>query len=126
MKSRSSLFISLLAMFLYPTLPSIAQSPSPTTDDTIRVTVSLNNDGSRTVYQFNNAKHEAIATTTEPDGKPRGKIVYQLGDAGRFMSGVAFGPDDKLLFKSLYKYDATGRLEEETHLGKDEAVINKI
>ena len=52
------------------------------------MTVSLNADGSRTVYQFDNAKHEAIATTTDSDGKPRGKIVYQIGDAGRFVSGA--------------------------------------
>jgi hypothetical protein len=43
------------------------------------VTVSLNADGSRTVYQFDNARHEAIATTTESDGKSRGKVVYQIG-----------------------------------------------
>jgi len=89
------------------------------------VTVSLNADGSRTVYQFDNAKHQATATTTEPDGKARGKIVYQIGDTGRFVSGVVYGPDEKFLFKSVYKYDAAGRIEEETHLGKDDAVVNK-
>ena len=103
-----------------------AQTAEPNSNDTIRVTVSLNADGSRTVYQFDNAKHEATATTTDPDGKGRGKIVYQIGDAGRFVSGIVYGPDDKFLFKSVYKYDAVGRLEEETHLGRDDAAVNKI
>ena len=104
----------------------LAQLPAPGSNDAVRVTVSLNADGSRTVYQFDNGKHEAIATTTDPDGKPRGKIVYQVGDAGRFVSGVVYGPDEKFLFKSLYKYDAAGRLEQETHLAKDDSVVNKI
>src|SRR5262245_62849619 len=85
-----------------------------TGNDTIRVTVTVNADGSRTTYQYDNAKHEAIATTADRDGKPRGKVVYRIGDAGRFESGVVFGPDDKFLFKTAYKYDAAGRLEQET------------
>ncbi len=115
-----------LAIALPSTLPIIAQTPATSPNDAVRVRVTLNADGSRTIYQFDNAKHEAIATTTDPNGKPRGKIVYQIGDAGRFVSGVVFGPDGRFLFKSVYKYDAAGRLEEETHLGKDDAVINKI
>lgn len=119
-----SLFVLSINLHCVPTI--IAQSPAPSSNDAIRVTVSLNADGSRTVYQFDNAKHEAIATTTDSDGKSRGKIVYQIGDAGRFASGVIYGPDEKFLFKSIYKYDATGRLEQESHLGKDDAVVNKI
>jgi hypothetical protein len=115
-----------LALILEWALTAFAQTPAPAANDAVRVTVTLNADGSRTVYQFDPAKHEAIATTTDSDGKPRGKIVYQVGDAGRFTSGVVFGSDEKFLFKSVYKYDAAGRLEEETHLGKDDAVINKI
>jgi hypothetical protein len=124
--SRRILPVVLFAIILNWPRPVLAQVPAPSSDDAVRVTVSLNADGSRTVYQFDNAKHEAIATTTDPDGKPRGKIVYQIGEAGRFVSGVVYGPDDKFLFKSVYKYDATGRLEQETHLGKDDAVVNKI
>src|SRR5205814_9619812 len=82
-----------------------AQIPAPSPTDAVRVTISLNADGSRTIYQFDNAKHEAIATTTDSDGKPRGKIVYQIGDAGRFVNGVFFVPEEKFLFKSIYKYD---------------------
>ena len=103
MFSRHSLSILLLALSLPLKEPCIAQSSSAS-DDAVRVTVSLNSDGSRTVYQFDSAKHEAIATTTEPDGKPRGKIIYQVGDAGRFVSGIVFGPDGKFQFKSVYKY----------------------
>ena len=124
--SRSPISVVLVAGSLSWALPIIAQIPAPSPTDAVRVTVSLNADGSRTVYQFDNAKHEAIATTSDSDGKSRGKIVYQIGDAGRFVSGVVFGPDEKFLFKSVYKYDAAGRLEQETHLAKDDSVINKI
>ena len=120
------LFIILFAIGLHWLASTFAQTPAAGTDDAIRVRVTLNVDGSRTVYQFDNAKHEATATTSEPDGKPRGKIVYQVSDAGRFVSGVAFGPDEKFLFKSVYKYDAGGRLEQETHLTSENSVINRI
>ena len=126
MTLRGSLVLTLLAISLSPALQTLGQAPAATADETIRVTVSLNNDGSRTVYQFDNAKHEATATTTEPDGKPRGKIVYQVADGGRFVSGTAYGPDDKFLFKGLYKYGAGGRLEQETHLAKDDSLMNRI
>ena len=53
-----SLFV--LAMTLHWPQPIIAQTPTPSSSDAVRVTVSLNADGSRTVYQFDNAKHEAI------------------------------------------------------------------
>jgi Flp pilus assembly protein TadG len=95
------------------------------TDDTIRVTVTVNADGSRTTYQFDNSKHEAIATTADSDGKARGKVVYRLDNAGRFESGIVYGPQDKFLFKTTYKYDAAGRLQEETHLDKGDSVVNR-
>ena len=124
--SRCLLSLFVLAINLQCGLSILAQTPGPSSNDAVRVTVSLNADGSRTVYQFDNAKHEAIATTTESDGTARGKIVYQIGDADRFVSGVVYGPDEKFLFKSIYRYDAAGRLEQETHLAKDDAVVNKI
>jgi len=123
---RARLLIFFLATSWY-SLPSLdAQTSAPASNDAIRVTVTLNADGSRTTYQYDNAKHEAIATTAEADGKPRGKIVYRIDDSGRFASGVVFGPDAKFLFKSVYEYDAAGRLEQETHLAIDDAVVNKI
>ena len=124
--SRPLISVAVAAGSLSWALPIVAQNPESSSTDAVRVTVSLNADGSRTVYQFDNAKHEAIATTSDSNGKSRGKIVYQIGDASRFVSGVFFGPDEKFLFKSVYKYDAAGRLEQETHLAKDDSVINKI
>ena len=117
----------LISAIALPSLSAIfAQTAAPNSNDTIRVTVTVNADGSRTTYQYDNAKHEAIATTADPDGNARGKVVYRIDDVGRFASGVVFGPDEKFLFKSVYKYDAAGRLEQETHLAKDDSVVNKI
>ena len=114
-------FFLLLAIATTPLSIQAEQSA----DDTVRVTVTVNADGSRTTYQYDNSKHEAIATTTDPGGKARGKVVYRIDNAGRFETGLVYGPDDKFLFKRAYKYDAGGRLAEETHLDKSDIVVNR-
>lgn len=102
------------------------QATAPPENDAVRVNVTLNADGSRTVYQFDQPHRKATATTTERDGKVRGKIQYELDDAGRFSSGRVFGPDGNFRFRTLYKYDSAGRLEAETQIGNDDAVLSKI
>src|SRR5262249_21726563 len=74
-------------------------------DDTVRVTVTMNPDGSKTVYQTDGA-NQSTATTTGADGKTRGKIIYQLDAGGRYESGQVFAPDGKLRFKTRYRYDS--------------------
>src|SRR6266705_6998603 len=92
----------------------------------VRVTVSMNADGSRTVYEFDDAQHKAIATTTGEDGKLRQTIRYELDDVGRFSSGRVFGPDGRLQFKSRYTYDSAGRLQEETQSAPNDNLLHKI
>jgi hypothetical protein len=115
--------IALIAIVI--SSPVQAQSPTPI-PDAVRVTVSINADGTRTTYEFDSPHHRAIATTTGKDGKTVGKIRYILDDAGRFASGEIYGPDDQLRFKAIYKYDNAGKLTQETQLGPDDAVRNKI
>src|SRR3954470_6118329 len=98
-------------------------SPAP---DAVRVTVTMNADGTRTTYQFDGPNHRATATTTTPEGKVVGKILYVLDEAGRFASGEVYGPNDRFRFKTLYKYDDSGKLIQETQLGADDEVHNKI
>ena len=117
------LFTSSLFLAAAATLHAQLATPTP---DAIRVTVSMNADGSRTVYEFDSVRHRATATTTSKDGKPVGKIRYVLDEAGRFASGEVYGPDEQFRFRTTYKYDAAGRLSEETQLGGDDAVRNKI
>ena len=88
--------------------------------------MSLNEDGSRTVYEIDKANRKATATTTSATGKPQAKIRYTLDEAGRFETGEIYGPDERLRFKTLYKYDASGRLKEETQLTKEGVVRHKI
>jgi hypothetical protein len=87
---------------------------------------SLNADGSRTVYEVDNAHHTALATITERNGKLRHKVRYELDGAGRLTSRIVLDPDGNVRSKSIYKYDKTGRVLEETQLGKDDAVLHKI
>ena len=105
---------------------AFGQSPEKTEINAARVTVSMNADGSRTVYQFDDAQHKAIATTTGQDGKVRQTIRYALDDAGRFSSGQIFGPDGRLRFKSRYSYDSEGRLQEETQNAENNTLLHKI
>ena len=113
-----------LALFASPSFLR-AQLTTPTPDE-VRITVSMNADGTKTTYEFDAPHHRATATTTGKDGKVVGKIRYVLDDAGRFASGEVYGTDDKLRFKTLYKYDTAGRLIQESQLGPDDSLRNKI
>jgi YD repeat-containing protein len=124
MSSRSISALFLVAFMAWATRAhGQLETPTP---DAVRVTVSINADGSKTVYEFDAPRHRATATTTGKDGKLVGKIRYTLDDAGRFASGEVYGPNEQFRFRTLYKYDASGKLTEETQLGQDDAVRNKI
>lgn len=107
-------------------LPCASAQTEPWPTDAVRVTVSLNSDGSRTTYEFDNVHRKATAATTARDGKLVGRIRYEMDEAGRFSSGIVYGPDEKFRFKVLYKYDGAGRLVQEIHLTRDDSVINKF
>ena len=92
----------------------------------VRVSVVLNADGSRTVYETSAANHKTVTTTTGKDGKLREKIRWDLDESGRFLRGEVFGPKEQFRFILQNKYDANNRLIEETHLAKDQSVIGKI
>ena len=94
--------------------------------DAVRVTMSMHPDGSRTVYNFDNAQHTATATTTDPDGKVRETIRYQLDNAGRFSIGEVSGPDGRVRLKSRYKYDDAGHILEESQSAADGTLQHKI
>ncbi len=95
-------------------------------DDTVRVTMTMNPDGSKTVYRIDNAMHESVATTTTAKGKPGGKIIYTLDDEGRYASGRVFAANGALRFKTLYRYDTAGRLAEESQLDKNDEVMHRF
>jgi antitoxin component YwqK of YwqJK toxin-antitoxin module len=105
---------------------ALSQDREKTEINATRATVSINADGSRTVYQFDDAQHKAIATTTGQDGKLRQTIRYALDDSARFSSGRIFGPDGRLRFESRYTYDNAGRLQEETQSAEDGSLLHKI
>jgi hypothetical protein len=94
--------------------------------EAVRVTMSMHPDGSRTVYNFDNAQHTAVATTTDQDGKVRQTIRYQLDNAGRFSTGEVSGPDGRVRLKSRYKYDEAGRILEEAQSAPNGTLLNKI
>jgi len=110
------------ALFICGGATAFGQAPT----DSVRVTMSMHPDGSRTVYNFDNAQHTAVSTTTDPDGKVRQTIRYQLDNAGRFSTGEVSGPDGRVRLKSRYKYDDAGRILEEAQSAADGALLNKI
>ena len=105
---------------------AVAQNQSSSATDTVRVTVSQNDDGSLTTYELDPANRKAVATTKSRAGKLMGKIEYVLDSYGRYDSGKVFGADERLQFKTRYKYDAAGRLEEEHRFDKADALTMKI
>lgn len=113
------------ALFLCSFSAGFSQSQQ-VPNEAVRVTVSMHPDGSRTVYNFDNAQHTAVATTTDPEGKVRQTIRYELDNAGRFSTGEVFGPDGRIRLKSRYKYDDAGRILEETQSGADGTLQHKI
>ncbi|HEX8280903.1 MAG TPA: hypothetical protein VF551_05975, partial [Chthoniobacterales bacterium] len=88
----------LLGLAACPSL-SLAQLPTAP-GDAVRVTVSQNQDGSRTSYEVDPANRRATATTTSREGKLMGKIRYTLDDAGRFATGEVLGPDAQFRYKT--------------------------
>src|SRR5437773_10013489 len=110
------------AVFVFSAMIAFGQAPS----DAVRVTVSMHPDGSRTIYNFDNAQHTAVATTTDPDGKVRQTIRYRLDDAGRFSIGEVSGADGRIRLKSRYKYDDGGHILEEIQTAADGTLLNKI
>jgi len=115
---------STVALIIFQAQIAFSQPTDQT--GTVRVTVTMNADGSRTVYKFDESRHKAVATTTGQDGKVREKIRYELDEAGRYSSGMVFGADGRLRFKSHYKYDGAGRLEEETQAAENDSLLHKI
>lgn len=94
-------------------------------NDSVRVTVRTNGDGSQTSYRWDNGNHKASALTTEA-GKVREKIQYVLDDAGRFVSGEVFDARGKLRVRTRYKYDSAGRLTEESQLNEAGTLLHRI
>ena len=92
----------------------------------VHVSVVLNADGSRTVYENDAANHKTVATTTGKDGKMREKIRYELDENGRFARAEVLGPKEQFRFFAQYKYDASNHVNEETHFAKDQSVIDRI
>ena len=117
---------TLIALAFLASANSLRAQPAAPSLDAVRVTVSLNADGTRTTYEFDPPNHRATATTTSQDGKVVGRVRYVLDDAGRFASGEVYGPNEQFRFKSQYKYDDTGKLLYETQLGADDVLRNKI
>jgi hypothetical protein len=102
------------------------QSSEQAPGDAVRVTMSMHPDGSQTVYNFDNAQHKAVATTTGQDGKVRETIRYVLDDAGRFSSAEVSGSDGRIRLKSRYKYNEAGRILEEAQSAPDGTLLHKI
>src|SRR5881275_1796201 len=118
--------IVVLCSLLSASEIGFTQAPQSSGSDAVRVTVSMHPDGSRTVYNFDNAQHKAVATTNDADGKVRRTIRYELDDTGRFSSAEISGPDGRLRLKARYKYDDAGRILEETQSAADGTLQHKI
>jgi hypothetical protein len=115
--------------FALALLLSIAAGQSQQRDGSVgavRVRMTVNSDGSRTTYRFNDVERICVAKTTSEDGKVLENVRYELDEAGRFLAGRIYGPDGKLRFKSRYKYDSAGRMEKETQMNEQGDLLHRI
>lgn len=110
---------------LFAVTATHAQQTDPSSN-AVRVTVSLNDDGSRTIYESDGAQHTAVATTKDAAGKVRSILRYKLDDAGRFAHGDICGPDGTVRFKADYRYNSAGRLEEERQVSTSGRLIHRL
>jgi hypothetical protein len=104
----------------------MARTFGQTGDDAVRVTVTINPDGSKTVYETNGANHRSVATTTAADGRRKEKIIYRLDAQGRYESGKVLSGSGGFRFNSLYRYNSAGQLAEETQTDKEGKTLHKI
>jgi len=111
-------------LFSFATVPLCGLAQEDNSD--VRVSVVINADGSRTVYESDATNHKTVATTTGKDGKVREKIRYDLDENGRFARAEVLGPKEQFRFFAQYRYDGSNHLIEETHFAKDQSVIGKI
>jgi len=118
--------LSRFFLLMVSVAPACLFAQPNSSSEAVRVSVLLNTDGSRTVYEADNANHKSVATTTEPGGKLREKIRYDLDESGRFLRSEVYGPKEQFRFFAKYRYDADNHLIEETHFAKDQSVIGKI
>ena len=123
---RGLFFLTISVALIAAAAPAFCQTQDAAASGSIRVTMSLNEDGSKTVYETDTANRKATATTSNAAGKLMSKIRYTLDEGGRYETGEVSGPDDQVRFKTAYKYDTGGQLKEETQLTKDGAVRHKI
>lgn len=126
--SRATLLCVRRLFFLLSLLasPLCAQEQSASADGSVRVSVVINPDGSRTAYELDYANRRGSATTTGKDGKVREKIKYVLDENGRFARGSIFAPDGKFRFRATYKYDGAGHQTEEARTAKDGSSLGRI
>ncbi len=124
MPTRSASVLVLFASLFLAGQNARAQDDS--SNDSVHVSVIVNDDGTNTAYQMDPANHKGSAITTASNGRVLNKIEYVLDDAGRFATGISYSGDGKLLFSTIYRYDAAGRLQEEDRFGKDKRPAGKI
>ena len=120
------LLLTIVLFSAAPIFPTTRAQLAIDNNDTVRVTVAQNQDGSRTTYQYDNPNRKAVATTKSEDGKLLSKILYSLDEQGRFASGDVYDGKGQLRFKTQYKYDDAGRLAQETQFNIDGKVRSKI
>jgi hypothetical protein len=120
-----SLAVSCTVVFCCTAI-EVAKSQDQSGSEAVRVRVSMHPDGSRTVWNYDNAQHKAVATTTDQDGKVRETIRYDLDSAGRFSNAEISGGDGRVRLKSRYKYDDGGRILEEIQSAQDGTVLHKL
>lgn len=107
-------------------LPAAGLCQDDGTDNAIRVTTTLHEDGTKTVTQMNPDSHTSEASTYDARDHLRQKIVYALNERNQPESGVVYTPDNKPVFKAAYTRDNLDRVTEEADYTMADQLIRRF
>lgn len=117
----------LLLPLLFLLFPALAPAQDDSsTDNAIRATTVLHDDGTKTVTVTDPDKKTSEASTYTANDKLIEKIVYTLNDQNQPVTGIVYTKTGVPAFKASYKHDALNRVTEEDDYTMDGQLIRRF
>lgn len=92
----------------------------------LKVTTTLNADGTRTDIQKDIDARTSEAKTYDASKKLIQRAVFTLDDQGREVEGTIFDGKDRIVGRTNFTYNAMGRVDEQTEKAPNGAVLRRV
>lgn len=99
--------------------------PAQVTYGTIKVTVKLRADGTRSTTKLDPDKHTAEETITDTGNKVLKKTTYLLGEDNIAVGAIFYDAKGNILYKASYQRDGAGRVTEAAFSAADDTYLGK-